>query len=104
MLFSDGANMTNVSDHKTVQEGSYLQLFCEASGNPTPNITWTKALENSNGSEVLHHGLTWNFTTINRTASGNYNCTANNGIGNPPWHVINVNVTCKYIIPFKVIS
>ncbi|CAH3161319.1 unnamed protein product [Pocillopora meandrina] len=87
------ANMTNVSDHQTVQEGSYLQLLCQAFGNPTPNITWTKVLENSNDSKLLHHGTHWNLTKINRTASGLYNCTADNGIGNPVWRLIKVNVT-----------
>ena len=91
--------MTNVSDHQTVQEGSYLQLLCQAFGNSTPNITWTKVLENRNDSKVLHHGTHWNLTKINRTASGLYNCTADNGIGNPVWRLIKVNVTCRCIIP-----
>ncbi|XP_022803731.1 limbic system-associated membrane protein-like isoform X1 [Stylophora pistillata] len=95
------ANMTNVSDHQIVREGSVLQLFCQASGNPAPNITWTKVPENSDHyGKALLHGSTWKFTSINRTASGSYNCTADNGIGCPIWRVTEVNVT----YPAKVIK
>ena len=95
MLFSVATSLTNVSRDHTVREGSNIQLFCEATGRPTPNITWTRVLDNGSVSEVLHHGPTWNFTNINRTASGEYRCTANNRIGNPVSHKVNVNVTCK---------
>ena len=36
------ATITNVSSDKALLEGSDLQLFCIASGRPTPNITWVK--------------------------------------------------------------
>ena len=96
LFFSVVAKLTNVSGNQTVREGLYIQLVCEATGNPTPNITWTRVLGNDSNSEVLHHGPTWNFPNINRTASGTYRCTAYNGVGNSPSHEIKVNVTCKY--------
>ena len=87
----------NAIDEQTKHEGSNVQLFCNASGNPTPNITWNKVLENGSSSEVLHRGPTWDFPNINRTASGTYNCTAYNGIGNPVSQTVKVNITCKYM-------
>ena len=73
-----------------------MTLFCEATGNPTPNITWTRVLED--GSEVLRQGQTWDSPNINRTAFGTYRCAAYNGFGNVASQVVNVNVTCKYFI------
>ena len=73
-----------------------MTLVCEATGKPTPNITWIRVLEDCSNSEVLRHGPTWNFPNIKRTASGTYRCTAYNGFGNPVNHKVKVNVICKY--------
>ena len=90
---------TNVSRDQTVLEGSNLQLFCEASGSPVPNITWTRVFENGSVSqEVLHRGPTWNIESINRTNAGIYRCTAYNGIVNPVNHIQKVYVLCKYML------
>ncbi len=72
-----------------------MQLFCEASGKPAPNITWTKVLEDGSNSEVQRQGPTLDFSNISRTASGTYRCTASNGIGNPVSQKVTVNVLCK---------
>ena len=95
--FSVPAKLINVSRDQTVLEGSNMALFCKATGKPIPNITWTRVLEDSSNSEVLHQDSTWDFSNINRTASGKYRCIAYNGFGNEASHVFKVNVTCKYI-------
>ena len=89
------AVITNVSGDQTISERSNLQLFCEASGKPTPHINWTKVLTDGSNSGVLHKGPTLDFTNISRTDSGTYHCIACNGLG-PVRQAINVNVTCKY--------
>jgi len=92
-------NLTKVSPYnQTVREGSNETLLCEATGRPKPNIIWTRVLENGGNGEVLHQGKTWNFPNINRTVSGKYRCTADNGYGNPVSHKVEVNVLCEYII------
>ena len=96
MLLSVPASLTNVSLDQTVREESNMQLLCEATGQPPPNITWTRVLEDDSNSEVLHYGSTWDFPNINRTAFGTYRCTAYNIIGNPVRREVKVNVTCKY--------
>ena len=73
-----------------------MQLLCEATGKPTPNITWTRVLEDGSNGEVLHQGPTWDFPKISRNASGTYRCTADNGFKNVA-KVFRVNVTCKYL-------
>ena len=63
--------------NQVVLEGNNLTLRCSASGNPTPNITWTK----DKSSLVLHQGDTYSIVDIDRNAAGNYTCTAWNGVG-----------------------
>ena len=92
------ATITNVSSDKALLEGSDLQLFCIASGRPTPNITWVKITSSGGESDVLHRGTTWDFKNISRTDDGTYRCTARNGVGNPASHTLQVNVECKYMI------
>ena len=95
MFFSVAANLTNVSRDQTVREDSNMQLLCEATGEPKPNITWIRVLEDGSSSERLHLGQTWDFLNISRTASGTYRCTADNGFGNPVSHKVKVDVRCK---------
>ena len=95
LLFSAPPKLINVVMNQTVPEGADLQLFCEASGNPAPDITWTMVFRNGSDSEVLHRGLTWNMVNIKRANQGTYRCTAYNGAGNADSSVANINVTCK---------
>ena len=89
------AKFTNVSHDQTVLEGSNLQLICDASGSPAPNITWIRVFEYGSVSEVLHRAPTWNIENINRTDAGTYRCTADNGIVSPVSYGQKVIVLCK---------
>ena len=95
-LFSVPVQLINVSRDQTVLEGSNMTLVCEATGRPTPNITWTRVLEDGSDGEVLHQGATWDFPNINRTDNGTYHCRAYNGFENEASHGVKLNVTCKY--------
>ena len=90
------ANFTTVSSDTTLVEGHNLQLFCIASGRPTPNITFVRIFPDGSESDVLHRGATWDLINISRTDAGTYRCTANNGVGNPVNHTLRVNVQCEY--------
>ena len=83
---------------QSVKERSDLNLYCGASGEPAPNVTWIRLFKNGSESQVLHTGATWNIVRINRTDAGKYRCTANNGVGSPVNHTITVNVLCKYAV------
>lgn len=83
------------SGDQTVNEGSDLTLFCNATGKPTPNVTWTRVLLNGTDGEVLFFGNPWVIANISRTATGTYRCVAYNGIGNPVNRSLFVNVTCE---------
>jgi len=81
------------SGDQTANEGSNLTLFCNATGKPTPNVTWTRVLKNGRDGDVVFFGNPWVIVNISRTATGAYRCTAYNGIGNPVNHSLYVNVT-----------
>ena len=87
-----------MSGEQFVKERSNLNLYCGASGEPAPNITWIRVFKNGSESEVLHTGATWNIVSINQTDTGNYGCIANNGVGSPVNRTITVNVLCKYTL------
>nr|XP_058952493.1 uncharacterized protein LOC131779909 isoform X2 [Pocillopora verrucosa] len=58
---------------KIVAEGDMLTFQCAATGNPTPKMTWTK------DGKTVAEGDTLSFRT-NRTQSGKYWCSAENGV------------------------
>ena len=91
------AKFTAVSPDQNVTEGSNVQLLCEASGKPKPNITWVQVFKDGSESEVLHREPTWNFSKISSAKAGTYHCTAYNGAGDPVKHTLTVTVLCKYM-------
>jgi hypothetical protein len=77
----------------TVVEGHVLTLFCNASGLPTPNITWTKV-----GGSTVGHGETFTNASVLRGHEGSYRCTASNGVEcNTVSAVANITVNCKLL-------
>ena len=86
--------MTSYSDSQTVIKGSNLNLFCNATGKPALNITWTRVSED----EVLFGGNPWHIVNINRTYSETYRCVADNRVSSPVNSTISVNVLCEYAL------
>ena len=92
-------NITGISGEPTVLEGNNLQLSCEASGQPEPNITWTKQKPgNQENTVVVQEGKVLTITNINRIDAGQFTCTAYNGFGKPENQTVYVNVTCEYAL------
>ena len=89
-----------------VIEGQNVNLFCNASGNPVPTITWTR-----NGSVLTSSVAKISFgaqsreltiTSINRADSGEYRCVANNSEGNVTSDAATLDVQCEYTsCPFE---
>ena len=82
----------SASGSQVVLEGNNLTLHCNASGNPTANITWTKDYSSS----VLNQGITYSIVNIGRNASGNYTCTTWNGIGGQKKAIAAITVHCEF--------
>ncbi|XP_068685500.1 hemicentin-1-like [Montipora foliosa] len=77
-----------VPDNYTVLEGSNVTLYCNSTGKPAPNITWTK----DGNSTILHQGEEFIINNIHRDASGDYTCTAWNGVGEPQNEIATIAV------------
>ena len=86
------------SDNQNVTEGFNLTLFCNSTGKPKPNITWTRTSED----EVLFVGNPWHIVNINRTYSGTYRCIADNGVPSPVNSIISINVLCEYTLYYQL--
>ena len=101
-FLSAPSRITSSPNGQTVTEGSNLDLYCYATGKPAPNITWTRVLGDGTNSKVLSVGSSWRIVNIRRNFTGQYRCTADNGIGGPVNHNFLVNVLCEYTLYFQL--
>ena len=76
---------------KTANETGRVDLFCNATGNPAPNLTWT-VVETGNEFSRTEHLI---IDSLSREHSGTYACTASNEAGNATAKV-HLDVQCKY--------
>lgn len=77
-----------------MNQSSTLLVFCNASGNPTPNITWRKVGTTGPPAEP---GNTMEIANVDhRETAGIYECTASNGVGKNVTVRFKVTVNCKY--------
>ena len=73
-----------------VTEGDNVTFYCNATGNPSPNITWTRA----NSSAVISFSEMFHMEAVKRNESGSYICHASNGFGTHNTSC-SVDVQCK---------
>ena len=78
---------------KRVIESAIVTFYCNATGNPVPNITWTK------DSKVVGQGNKLSFPT-DRNRSGTYWCSADNGLNTIANASATLDVQCKYVMEF----
>ena len=74
----------------TVNETNSIVMSCDASGFPTPSLTWTK-----NG-KFVSQLKQLNIQRSNRSDAGMYVCTASNGVGQDKTAKTYVTVQCKH--------
>ena len=70
--------------------GETLVLRCAASGHPNPLISWRAG----RGQEELGQGLSLRLT-VSRETEGEYQCLADNGVGQPAGKTFSLTVLCK---------
>ncbi|XP_068685078.1 neural cell adhesion molecule 1-like [Montipora foliosa] len=79
------AKITAISGNQSVTEGySKLHLNCSATGEPVPNITWTRLFDRK--------VVTMPLMNIRKADGGGYSCTANNGVGWPAFKDVFIDV------------
>ena len=84
----------------TIREGQNMTLFCNASGNPVPTISWTIHGHPVNTSHNPRISFSDDkkqliITNVSRTDSGEYQCVARNRVGNDTSNASIVDVQCK---------
>ena len=80
-------------------EGENVTFSCNATGNPTPTISWTKdGSPVSNNSRISLSGDNKQLTIryVSRTDRGEYQCVADNTLGNDTSKTATLDVKCKY--------
>ncbi|XP_037293310.1 neurotrimin isoform X2 [Manduca sexta] len=63
-----------------VRKGEYVDIGCETTGTPAPIVDWRK---NGEPMALLEHRARIRFRAEHRLLAGVYECTANNGVGDP---------------------
>ena len=87
--YSVEPSLITTADNQTVIEGTKVTFYCNASGNPSPKITWSK------DGKILTEGETLSFEA-NRNQSGEYWCSAENGLSVTVNASAHLDVQCKY--------
>ncbi|CAH0718403.1 unnamed protein product, partial [Brenthis ino] len=70
-----------------VKKGDYVDIGCETTGTPAPIVNWRK---NGEPMAILEHRSRLRFRAEHRLLAGVYECTANNGVGDPVTAAITV--------------
>ncbi|KAK8376395.1 hypothetical protein O3P69_009795 [Scylla paramamosain] len=72
-----------------------VKLECEASGNPTPTIRWSRKEGHLPSGAEEEEGLSMTLEGVDRHVEGTYTCTADNGIGDPASASMSITVSYK---------
>ncbi|XP_074539147.1 B-cell receptor CD22-like [Halichoeres trimaculatus] len=81
----------SVSPSGEIVEGSSVTLTCSSDANPAANIMWNK--KNGTRGHQIGNRNTKYFRSIQPSDSGEYYCTAENGLGNQTSELIVIDVT-----------
>ena len=102
-VIPDLPEITAHPDNKEVRKGSHVTLSCDANGNPSPSISWTKngVLLNKTGDPRIsftQQNRKLTMKNVSEADNGEYQCVAINLIGNATSNGATLDVQCKYII------
>ena len=97
-LSTDKPEIATHPQNITTREGQNVTIYCNATGNPAPTISWYKngyPINNSFSTifSPSHEQLT--IRNVNRIDSGDYTCQAKNRVGTDTSNASTINVQCK---------
>ena len=86
VFYSVGASIIQKPSSVVVEEGHKVSLVCQATGQPTPTVTWRKAVGHMSNerSRVLNGRL--EITSVTKTDGGDYICLAKNFLNEDSAH------------------
>ena len=87
----DKPSLITIPTNQTALEGTLATFRCRADGNPTPRITWKK------DGKTAAQGETLSFEA-DRTQSGEYLCSAENGLNSTVSASAHLNVQCEKLV------
>ena len=95
MFSSEPPIITTPSFKSHCNEGTNVCVTCNATGKPTPTVTWfregsSKVYGTGEGSAAL------SFNSVRRSDAGQYRCKANNTAGTDKTAALSLVVHCKY--------
>jgi len=96
-------NLHPLNGSITVRSGSRVRLECRASGQPPPSIYWSRKHNQpfpwGSGGNLTVPGEVLMMTNITRAYSGDYMCSADNGVGSFP---VRESITLDVLYPPEV--
>ena len=95
LLFSEPPAISPSSFNSPYNEGTKVDVTCNATGKPVPTVTWfregsSKVYSTGEGSAAL------SFSSVSRSDAGQYRCKANNTAGTRETGALSLVVHCKY--------
>ena len=79
-------------------EGDNTTLYCNATGNPVPDVAWIRKETN----EIVSSNNMLHIPDVQRNQSGDYECLAWNGIGNNSTSICYIDVHCEHVSFFNI--
>ncbi|XP_044743903.1 lachesin-like [Chrysoperla carnea] len=84
IMVPPSVRLSPASGQVTARKGGSVTLECKASGNPVPSIRWTRKDGSAFvGGQKIREGFSLTLNKIDRHHAGVYQCTADNGVGEP---------------------
>lgn len=80
------------SGQVTARQGESVSLRCNATGVPPPSIAWHKSVGSAQGGHQGCGGSCFTIPSVSLATSGDYLCSAVNGVGHPQHATITLNV------------
>ena len=81
-------------------EGNSAAVVCNATGTPTPTVTWVQGPSSQIPKSEGEGSATLSFNPVSKRDAGFYRCKANNTAGTKQTELLQLIVHCKYIVFF----
>ena len=78
VFYSVGASIIQKPSSVIVEEGQKVSLNCQATGQPTPTVTWRKAVGHMSNERSRVFNGRLEITNVTKTEGGDYICSAKN--------------------------